>query len=104
MEIRFLIDDTLKNWTDQVTTYIKTKLKLTVGLGLKQKGNAFYDQNLKILLFPVMTMAYPVSTVHKVKGMTFQSVLLELSEDSKTAKISLADFTLPPACRQKNSA
>jgi ATP-dependent DNA helicase UvrD/PcrA len=90
-----MIDDTLKNWTELVTLYIKAKLKLTVDLGLKQKGKAFYDQNLKTLLFPVMTVAYPVSTVHKVKGMTFQSVLLVLSENSKAANISLADFTRP---------
>ena len=32
------IDDTLKNWTDQVTGYVKAKLALTVDLGLKQKG------------------------------------------------------------------
>jgi superfamily I DNA/RNA helicase len=89
------LDDTLKGWTDKVTNYIKAKLKLTVDLGLKQKGKAFYDQNLKALLFPVMTVAYPVSTVHKVKGMTFQSVLLVLSGDSKAAKISLADFNRP---------
>jgi DNA helicase-2/ATP-dependent DNA helicase PcrA len=89
------IDDTLKNWTEQVTLYIKSKLNRMVDLGLKQKGKAFYEQNLKTILFPVMTVAYPVSTVHKVKGMTFQSVLLVLSEDSKAAKISLSDFTRP---------
>lgn len=89
------IDDTLKDWTDKMTAYVETKLLLTVDFGLKQKGKAFYNQNLKAMLFPVTTVTLPVSTIHRVKGKTFQSVLLVLSEDSKAANISLSDFARP---------
>lgn len=89
------IDDTLQSWTNNITQYIKAKLNIEIDLQLKQKGKAFYDLNIKTLLYPPMTFSLPVSTIHKVKGMTFDSVLLVLSEKSSGQSISLSDFKAP---------
>lgn len=98
------IDDTLKNWTGKVTKMIAVKLMITVDLELKQKGKSFYDLNLKNLLYPENSIPYPVSTIHKVKGMTFDSVLLVLNKDGSGGSLSLKDFTRPsglPSERQR---
>lgn len=89
------IDDSLIGWTEKVTEHIFKKFNLTIGLELKQKGKAFYQLNLKSILSPGMNLSFPVNTIHKVKGMTFQSILLVLSENSSAANISLNDFTKP---------
>ncbi len=89
------INDTLENWTTIMTTYIKNNLGFSVDLQLKQKGAKFYSQNLKDLLFPKVEMIFPISTIHKVKGMTFDSVLVVLSKKSSGEQISLSDFIKP---------
>jgi superfamily I DNA/RNA helicase len=87
------IDDTIINWTTKMTAHILDKLNVTVDLQLKQKKEAaYYQQNIKALLYPPVNTPFPVSTIHKIKGKTFTSVLLVLSENSTGANISIADF------------
>lgn len=88
-------DDTLFNWTTKTTGYIKTCFGVEIDLQLKKKGAAYTSQNLKTLLYPQTVLQYPVSTIHKVKGMTFNSILLVLSDNSSGEKISISDFTSP---------
>lgn len=89
------IDDTLQNWTLNITAYIKATFGIDVDLQLKKKGSAFYALNIKDLLYPAVTTLNPISTIHRVKGKTFGSVLLVLSNNSSGEKISLKDFVRP---------
>ncbi len=88
-------DDTLLNWTSKTTGYIKTYFGVEIDLQLKKKGAVYTSQNLKTLMYPETVLQYPVSTIHKVKGMTFNSILLVLSDNSSGEKISISDFTSP---------
>jgi len=85
----------LQNWTNMTTGLILKDLNIQVDFELKQKGKAFYALNLLQTLFPARETKFPVTTVHKVKGMTFHSVMLVLSENSTAANISLAEFVKP---------
>lgn len=89
------IDDTLKNWTKNITTYVKAHFGIDIDFQLKQKGAVFYALNLKELLFPEITTPFPISTIHKIKGMTFTTILLVLSYNSSGQNISLTDFVRP---------
>jgi len=90
------IDDTVKNWNDKMTQFIKDRLNTDVDLQLKQKkGAEYYNQNLRNFLYPKVELTFPVSTIHKAKGMTFNSVMLVLSNNSSGEKISLSDFIRP---------
>jgi len=89
------INDTLENWTTKCTAHITSQFGLNVDLELKKKGKAYILQNLKDLLYPTINTPYPISTIHKVKGMTFNSVMVVLSKDSKGANFSLHDFKTP---------
>lgn len=89
------IDESLEDWTARCTVYIKAKFGKDVDLELKKKGKAYVSQNLKNLLYPPIDTPYPISTIHKVKGMTFNSVMVILSKDSKGANFSLNDFKTP---------
>lgn len=88
-------DDTLEVWTSNTTAYIKAQFGIDIDLELKKKGKAYYSQNLRILMYPETVLQYPVSTIHKVKGMTFNSILLILSDNSSGEKLSISDFTKP---------
>jgi hypothetical protein len=66
-----------------------------IDLQLKKKGAVYTSQNLKTLMYPQTVLQYPVSTIHKVKGMTFNSILLVLSDNSSGEKISISDFVSP---------
>jgi DNA helicase-2/ATP-dependent DNA helicase PcrA len=88
-------DDTLENWTQMMELHLKKALDLEVDLKLKQKGRAYVSSNLKKLLLAEPDVLYPVSTIHKVKGMTFESILLVLSKDSSGQNLSLNDFVKP---------
>jgi len=91
------IDDSLEGWTAKTTMHIKSKFGLDIDLQLKKKGKVYTAQNLKTLLYPPIETPYPISTIHKVKGMTFDSVMIVLSKDSKGANFSLNDFRKPQA-------
>jgi len=90
-------NDTLNDWTSKMTAYIKTCFGIEIDLQLKKKGNAYTSQNLKSLMYPQTVLQYPVSTIHKVKGMTYNSILLVLSDNSSGEKISISDFFTPTA-------
>lgn len=85
-------NDTLKNWTMLMTEHIKNTFGIETDLQLKQKGKQFYNKNLLHFLYPQAKIPYPISTIHKAKGMTFDSVLLVLSKNSSGEQISLTDF------------
>lgn len=90
------INDTVEHWTSAIPPYILTVFGITVDMELKQrKGPAYYLQNIKDLFCPPISHKNPVSTIHKVKGMTFNSTLLVLSANSTGANISLNDFITP---------
>lgn len=88
-------DDTLNDWTSKTTAYIKAFFGIEIDLQLKKKGSAYTSQNLKSLMYPQTVLQYPVSTIHKVKGMTYNSILLVLSDNSSGEKISISDFVKP---------
>ncbi|MCS4302418.1 ATP-dependent helicase [Chryseobacterium sp. BIGb0232] len=85
-------NDTLKNWTMLMTEHIKNTFGIETDLQLKQKGKQFYNKNLLDFLYPQAKIPHPISTIHKAKGMTFDSVLLVLSKNSSGEQISLTDF------------
>lgn len=89
------LDQSLIDWTSRMTELIKDQFGVEVDLQLKQKGKRFYALNLKELLFPKAETNHPITTIHKVKGMTYSSILLVLSENSSGEKISLSDITSP---------
>lgn len=91
------IDDTVEDWTSKCAAHIHSKFGKSVDLELKKKGKPYISQNLRNLLYPPLNTPYPVSTIHKVKGMTFNSVMIVLSKDSKGANFSLHDFKTPLA-------
>lgn len=87
------LDNTISTWHDQVTSCIDDFFGIKVDLQLKQKkGKPYYEQNLRDMFFPKVSTVYPVSTIHRVKGMTFGSILLVLSGGGNSNTISLSDF------------
>jgi len=89
------LDESLLKWTVAMQALIKIFFAVDVNLELKQKGKAFYSQILRDVLFPRAVLTLPVSTIHRVKGKTFTSVLLVLSHNSSGQNISLSDFVQP---------
>jgi superfamily I DNA/RNA helicase len=100
-------DLSLKEWTNQTQKYLQTELDLVKEPDLKirkknvsKKGKIIFDKasldNPVNRYFKKATTDnnIPISTIHQVKGMTFDSVFLILSADSKAQNISLNDFVL----------
>jgi superfamily I DNA/RNA helicase len=95
-------DLSLKDWTTQTQRYLKTELGLEnePDFEIRKKNTAVFDKTT--LDNPVhrhfkratTENKFPVTTIHQVKGMTFDSVFLILSADSKGQNISLKDFVL----------
>lgn len=86
----------IDTWTLQIQEYFKSEFGVDVDLGLKKnQGKDFYAQLVSDVFNAKTETPFPISTVHKVKGMTFNSILLVLSENSKGANISLSDFKTP---------
>ncbi|MEI6142367.1 MAG: ATP-dependent helicase [Mariniphaga sp.] len=95
-------DLSLKDWTSQTQQYLKNELELETELDFKirKKNTVSFDKTT--LDYPVKryftksatTNNFPVTTIHQVKGMTFDSVFLILSANSKGQNISLKDFFL----------
>lgn len=100
-------DLSITNWTKQTQQYLKSELGLGNDPDLKiRKKNVTKEGKV---LFDKTTLNNPVnhyfkksvtenniavSTIHQVKGMTFDSIFLILSGDSKGQNISLKDMTL----------
>lgn len=98
-------DLSLKDWTIQTQQYLKTELELDnePDFKIRKKNTAGFDKttldNPVNRYFKKSTTDnnLPVTTIHQVKGMTFDSVFLILSVDSKGQNISLKDFVLKEA-------
>lgn len=103
-------DLSIKNWTTQTQQYLTTELKLDKEPDFKirkknvtQKGKTIFDkatlENPVNRYFKKSTTDnnLPVTTIHQVKGMTFDSVFLILSADSKGQNISMKNFILKEA-------
>jgi DNA helicase-2/ATP-dependent DNA helicase PcrA len=95
-------DLSLKDWTTQTQQYLKTELALgsEPDFKIRKKNTADFDKSTldnpvnKYFKKATTEKNIPVTTIHQVKGMTFDSVFLILSSDSKGQNISLKDFDL----------
>jgi len=93
-------DLTIKEWTIQSQAYLKKALELVnePDFGIRKKNTKTFDkgtlENQVAKYFKKSTTDnnIPVTTIHQVKGMTFDSVFLILSSSSTGQNISLNDF------------
>ncbi len=98
-------DLSLKDWTTQTQQYLKTELELETepDFKIRRKNTASFDKTTldnpisKYFKKAITDNNIPVATIHQVKGMTFDSVFLILSPNSKGQNISLKDFVLKEA-------
>lgn len=98
-------DLSLKDWTTQTQQYLKTELDLETepDFKIRKKNTAGFDKTTldnpvnKYFKKAITDNNIPVTTIHQVKGMTFDSVFLILSANSKGQNISLKDFVLTEA-------
>lgn len=90
-------NSTLKEWSEEVARYINVFFNVdNTDLQLKKnKGIDYYNQKVNELFKTEIDSILPISTIHKVKGMSFDSILLVLSEDSSGQNISLRDIYQP---------
>lgn len=92
----------ITEWTTKTQKYLKAVLELDNEPDFKiRKRNAsgfdkttLNNQVNKYFKKATTDNNLPISTIHQVKGMTFDSVFLLLSEDSTGQNISLKDFIL----------
>lgn len=98
-------DLSIKEWTAQSQQYLKTELELDnePDFKIRKRNTPNFDKatldNSVSSHFKKATTDnnFPVTTIHQVKGMTFDSIFLILSSDSKGQNISLNDFVLKEA-------
>ena len=93
----------IKQWTKETQEYLKIFLNLGAipDFGIRKKTSSSFDT--KTLEHPVnqyfkkatTDSNLPVTTIHQVKGMTFDSVLLILSENNSGQNISLDHLVEP---------
>jgi superfamily I DNA/RNA helicase len=89
-------DTSIRIWSEQATKHIEQMFGIKIDLMLKKnQGKDFYQQSLDQLLNIIKEPVTNISTIHKVKGMTFNSILLILSEDSRGGNLSLSEFSRP---------
>lgn len=89
---------TLREWTNKTEIYLKTFFELDEkpDFQLKQKQGKTYEISITSLFnISETTQKLPISTIHQVKGKTFESLLLFLSENSQGQNISIKDITKP---------
>lgn len=92
----------LRDWTTQTQLYLKTELDLSSEPDFKMRKNNTTSFDKTTLDNPVNRYFkksttdnnLPITTIHQVKGMTFDSVFVILSANSNGQNISLKDFTL----------
>lgn len=86
---------TLAEWTKKTTERLTIFLKLATPLDFQLKEGTFKPKHKKKMsdLFSneKMKWSFPISTIHKVKGMTLDTTLLFLHKDGHS--ISLKDIT-----------
>lgn len=95
-------DLSIKDWTSQTQQYLKTELDLKnePDFKIRKKNIAGFDRATlenpvnKYFKKSTTDSNLPITTIHQVKGMTFDSIFLILSADSKGQNISLKDFIL----------
>jgi DNA helicase II / ATP-dependent DNA helicase PcrA len=95
----------LKDWTTQTQQYLKSELELEnePDFKIRKKNTTGFDKttldNPVNRYFKKSTSDnnIPVTTIHQVKGMTFDSVFLILSANSTGQNVSLKDFVLKEA-------
>jgi len=93
-------DLSIKDWTTQTQQYLKSELELETepDFKIRKKNTAGFDKTTldnpvtKYFKKAITGNNIPVTTIHQVKGMTFDSVFLILSANSKGQNISLKDF------------
>lgn len=98
-------DLALKDWTIQTQQYLKSKLELSdePDFRMRKRNVAGFDKatldNQVNKYFKKSTTDgnLPVTTIHQVKGMTFDSIFLILSANSTGQNISVNDFVLKDA-------
>jgi len=92
----------ITEWTTKTQKYLKAMLELDnePDFKIRKRNTSGFDKTtLNNQVSKYFTKAttdnnLPISTIHQVKGMTFDSVFLLLSEDSTGQNISLKDFIL----------
>jgi superfamily I DNA/RNA helicase len=92
----------LREWTSQTQQYLRIELGLDnePDFKIRKKNTAGFDKTTldnpvnRYFKKAITDNNIPVSTIHQVKGMTFDSVFLILSADSRGQNISLKDFVL----------
>ncbi|GAB1452405.1 hypothetical protein MASR2M47_24610 [Draconibacterium sp.] len=95
----------LENGYSQTQQYLKTELGLDYepDFKIRKKNTAGFDKTTldnpvnRYFRKAITHNNIPVTTIHQVKGMTFDSVFLILSADSRGQNISLKDFVLKEA-------
>lgn len=89
----------LKSWTIETEVYIKKFFELDddFSLELKQRqGEEIYSSSInKLHNINEDESSFPISTIHQVKGKTFDSLMLILSKNSTGQSISLNDYSRP---------
>jgi len=92
-------DLSLKDWNSETEKYINSffELETNIDFKLKQKqGKAIYEKSIaKLYNTENIESNYPISTIHQVKGKTFDTLMLFLGENSKGQSISLNDYIKP---------
>jgi DNA helicase-2/ATP-dependent DNA helicase PcrA len=85
----------LTEWTKKTSERLTVLLKLTTPLDFQLKEGTFRPKHKQLMvdLFSnkKMKWSFPISTIHKVKGMTLDTILLFLHKDGHS--ISLKDIT-----------
>jgi len=93
----------IKQWTSETENYLKNALALIdcPKFGIRTRSSKSFDiKNLNNPVSQYFKKAttesnLPITTIHQVKGMTFDSVLLILSENNAGQNISLDYFIKP---------
>jgi DNA helicase-2/ATP-dependent DNA helicase PcrA len=88
------LDISLEDWTKNVQKRLKEEFELTIQIDLQLKKGTFSPFHKKKMaeLFSgqMSKWSFPISTIHKVKGMTLDSILLFLHKNGHS--ISLVDI------------
>lgn len=90
---------TLILWTTESSAIIKSKLGLGYEIDFELKQGTFrkFHQQTMASLFITDKLAweFPITTIHKVKGMTLDTTLLILNKNSSGKNISINDIQQP---------
>ncbi|KAA3620529.1 MAG: ATP-dependent helicase [Flavobacterium sp.] len=92
-------ENTLEVWTSLSEAYIKKMFSLNHDIDFAIKKGQWTKQYKVIISdlfdFKDRSLRIPVSTIHQVKGKTFDSILIILSPTSQGQNISLSDYGTP---------